>query len=74
MDFKEIIQKGLWEELEIYDTEATDEEKATVSRLMRAANSLKATLNKEQLRYFGDYAIAAAEYLQASKKPPLIEA
>ncbi len=68
MDFKEIIQKGLWEELEIYDTEATDEEKATVSRVMRAANSLKATLNKEQLRYFGDYAIAAAEYLQASKK------
>lgn len=68
MNFKEIVQKGLWEELEAYDTEATEEEKAAVCEVMRAANAFKAKLNEEQLRSFGDYVIAASEYLQASKK------
>lgn len=68
MDFKEIIQKGLWEELKAYDNEATDEEKAALVGVMRAANALRAVLSRDQLQFFIDYVAAASEYLQASKK------
>ena len=68
MDLKDIIQKELWEELERCDNEASDEEKETSCRVMRAANALRVVLNKDQLQFFSDYALAASEYLQASKK------
>ena len=68
MDFKEIIQKGLWEELKAYDDEATAEEKAASVEVMRAASALRAVLKRDQLQFFIDYVAAASEYLQTSKK------